>query len=148
MKVVLKQDIPKIGRKGEIKEVADGHALNFLIPQGLAEAATQKAVAESEKVVAEMKKQKEAMAENIEAAILKLKEARVVISAKAQEDGSLFGSVKADDIEVAFSKALGEQFYKEFIVLDEPIKTTGEHEVSITVGGNVEKITIEVQAEK
>ena len=67
--------------------------------------------------------------------------------ARAQEDGSLFGSVKEDDIAESFSKALGENFHDDFIVLDGPIKSVGEHVVTIKAKDVEEKITIEVKAD-
>jgi large subunit ribosomal protein L9 len=136
MKVILKKDIENLGREGEIKEVADGFARNFLFPRGMAEPATETAIRKAEE-----KKEKEA-----EKAKIKLEEAQklaeqlegreIYIKVK-EENGKLFGSVNEKSIVKAL-KAEGFSLKPENIKLAEPIKEMGEYEVSIDLDHGLE----------
>lgn len=147
MKVVLTQDVKNLGKKGEVKIIADGYAKNFLIPQKLALPATKKALEASVKIVADKKAEKDALEGKIAEYAKKLQSASVVIEAHAQEDGSLFGSIKKDDVAEAFSSVLGENFHDDFIKLDGPIKSIGEHVVLVEAKDVTEKVTIEIKAD-
>lgn len=147
MKVVLSQDVKNLGRKGDIKDVSDGYALNYLIPQKLAVAATEAALKESAEIASKKEAAKKAQSEKLASLVEKLKEASVSITVKAQEDGTLFGSVKTQDVADAFTEALGEEFFDDNIELESGIKNVGEHGILITVDGKKEKVTINVVAE-
>lgn len=146
MKVILVQDVKNIGKKGEIKEVADGYARNFLLPRKLVEIATPAAVQES-KVLFEnqIKKEKEnseankKLAQNVEGK-------EIVIKRKAKK-GKLFGSVGAKEIAEELKRQSVEVWEKS-VILGEPIKNTGETEVVIDLGGNIRaKIKVKVEEE-
>lgn len=137
MKVILLQDVKKIGMKGEIKEVADGHARNLLLPQNLAILATPKAIENFKKQVdaalraAEMDlKATQALASRLDGEELRLK-------AKASKDGKLFGGISPAQIVSALEKK-GFKILKNQIVISEPIKTTGEHSVIVQLAHGLE----------
>jgi large subunit ribosomal protein L9 len=147
MKVILKEDVGKLGYMGDIVNVKDGYARNFLIPRGIAAVADTKNVKalEHEKRVIDRRAEKhraesQTLAEKISAVTLKLK-------AKAGEEEKLFGSVTAMDIAEAL-KAEGFEIDKKKIVLDEPIKRLGSHTASIKVAREVNAtVNVEVEAE-
>ena len=147
MKVLLKKDTPKVGKKHEVVEVSDGYAQNFLIPQGVAEFATERAL----KAADEMRARAEADRAEREAAIKKelaaLKSSTVAMTARANEKGKLFASIEREDICDALKGSNGLDLDPEHIMLQEPIKTTGEHTVSVHVGDSVAEITVSVTAE-
>lgn len=137
MKIILCEDVPKVGLAGETKEVSDGHARNFLLPQGLAYAATAANLKkwQSEKGVREVKLQK-----NLESAknlAAQLEQISVHIAAHAGREGHLFGSVTP----VMVAQALLEKGFsvdKKMIVLETPIKTLGEFAVQIRLHSQVQ----------
>lgn len=136
MKIVLKEDVKNIGKKGDIKEVSDGYARNYLLPRDLAEIATPQAIKMAEnlkkqRVEGETKKIKalEKMADSIKGIKVEIKE-------KAKEDGKLFGSVKAERIAEELSKKSNAGLDKDMIMLDEPIKKIGEYVVKIKISKN------------
>ena len=135
MKVILLQDVARIGMRFDVKDVPDGHALNFLIPRGMAKPATK----ENIKQVAAQKGKMEEMRANADevfkATCEKLKDARVEIVVPANEQGHLFKGLKAGDIAAAVTKQVG-MLDPQQVVLATPIKTLGEHTVAIS-GGDV-----------
>jgi large subunit ribosomal protein L9 len=147
MKVILKEDVGKLGFMGDIVNVADGYARNFLLPKGIAAVADTKNIKslEHEKRVIERRAEKhradaQTLAEKIAAVTLNLK-------AKAGEEEKLFGSVTAMDIAEAL-KAEGFEVDKKKIVIEEPIKRLGSHTASIKVAREVNAtVNIEVEAE-
>lgn len=147
MKVILLQDIPALGRKSDIKEVSDGYARNFLLPRKLAMPATAVAVAAlaGEKSRREREQSKQTAA--YQAVAEKLKDAPIALKTKIGEKGKAFGSVTAAKIRDALKKQ-GIAVEKEWVVLDEPIKTMGEHMVEIKFpNGIAGKVELKVQAE-
>ncbi|MBX2866895.1 50S ribosomal protein L9 [Candidatus Kaiserbacteria bacterium] len=145
MKVILLQDVARIGRQFEIKEVPDGHALNFLIPKKLAEPATPANVKRVEARTGKKNAEAEASQEAFLETLSKLKDAMVTITASANDEGKLFKGLKADDIATAVSEQVG-QLHASQVELTEPIKEVGEHTVAITAGG--EKGTFSLKVEK
>lgn len=145
MKVVLLKDVPKLGKKFEIKNVADGHALNSLIPQGLVAIATDAVVrrAEAEKaVIADKRKKEEAeLVKNLDA----VKALQLQIVAKANPKGHLFSSIHKAEIAAEIRKA-GIAIDAEFISLDKPIKEVGEHTVEVVAGGKSAKCKLTIVA--
>ena len=136
MKIILLDDVAKVGRRGEVRDVSDGYARNFLIPKKLALSASagnmkniehikQQAHAKADRV----KDDAEALRQRIEA--LTLEERR-----QASEEGKLFGSVTSQDI-VDFLDKHGVKVERRRIQLDEPIKTLGESAVPIRVHADV-----------
>ncbi len=148
MQVILREDIEKLGKIGDLVKVSDGYARNFLVPKKKAIEATPKnlnAMNHAKKMVADRirKVKKEASAE-----AEKIKGLAVVIKAKAGEEGKLFGSVTSMDIAEAM-KAQGVAIDKRKISLEEPIKRLGDFTVSIKLHTDVAAdIKVSVVAEE
>jgi large subunit ribosomal protein L9 len=130
MKVLLKNDVPKIGKKGELLDVKEGYARNFLIPNGLAVEATGGAMKqyEEDKKALERKKTKEK--EEAQALAAKIKGTTITLRHKAGEEGRLFGSITSSEVAEAL-KQKGFGIDKKQVTLDEPIRLVGKHEVKI-----------------
>jgi large subunit ribosomal protein L9 len=132
MKVILKEDVKNIGSMGQIVDVADGFARNYLVPRGLAVDANVKNVKASEhaqKVIGEKARKIKNQAQDLSA---KISAMRIVIKAKAGEEGKLFGSVTTMDIADQM-KGEGFEIDKKKIVLEEPIKRLGTYSVTVRI---------------
>lgn len=133
MKVILRQDVKALGKKGETKEVSDGYARNFLFPHGLAveaSAVNMKQLEQQKKVEKARKDREEAEARQLAENINGL---QVTLAVKAGEGGRLFGSVTAKDVADAIKRYSGLEIDKRKIELDEGIKNLGTYPVSIHV---------------
>ena len=147
MKVILLADVPALGRKDEVKEVSGGYARNFLLPRRLAEPATDAAISKlgAKKTAAEHKKSQE-LTEH-QSAAEKLKSIALSFRVKLGEKGKAFGSVNAAKIQEALARQ-GIRVEKDWIVQDEPIKTTGEKTVSIQFPHHIKgEVKIVIQPE-
>jgi len=145
MKVILQKDVKDVGRVGELVNVSEGFARNFLFPRKLAAEATEKRVKEYEhlKRVAETKKKK-AMAERQEL-LGKINGTTVKFKLPAGETDKLFGTVTTTDISKELQK-MGFSIDRRDIVLDEPIKILGQHKALIKYAEGLEaKIQIAVE---
>jgi large subunit ribosomal protein L9 len=130
MKVILKEDVKTVGSMGQIVDVADGFARNYLVPRGLAMEANVKNIKSLEhakKVIQERAKKVKNQAQDLSSRIADI---TVVIKAKAGEEGKLFGSVTTMDIAEQL-KNEGVEIDKKKISLDEPIKRLGTYTVNI-----------------
>ncbi|GBE16695.1 50S ribosomal protein L9 [bacterium BMS3Abin15] len=146
MKIILLQDVNSLGKKGDIKEVADGYARNFLLPQKLAEAATGSAVKKVETVKEKFAEGNKKDLEKNEKLASELDGRDVIIKAK-EKNGKLFGSISAKEIAKELKKQKLE-ITEKAIVLDEPIKEIGEKEVLIQLDHGIEvNIKVIVEAE-
>lgn len=133
MKVILLQNVARIGQKFEVKEVPDGHALNFLIPKKLAEPATPHNLKRIQ-TMADTAAAQSATADAAFAAILEqLSGHTVEVAMEANDKGHLFKGVKADDI-AAHLTAAGYAIEASTVVLDVPIKEIGTHEIVLKQG--------------
>lgn len=144
MKVILQKDVKDVGRVGELVNVSEGFARNFLFPRKLAAEATEKRVKEYEhlKRVAETKKKK-ALAERQEM-LAKINNATVSFKLAAGENDKLFGTVTTTDISKELQK-MGHSVDRRDIVLEEPIKVLGTHKAVIRYSEGLEaKIQISV----
>jgi len=137
MRVIFLKDVEKVGKKFEVKEVKDGYARNFLIPQGLAKPATEEVLAwlETQKEIEE-KKAEEGLKKFQEAAS-SLDDREVIIPVKVGDDGQLFESVNSQKIAEKL-KEVGFEVKKSQIILAEPIKELGEFPVKIKFEHNLE----------
>ncbi|MDG2025553.1 MAG: 50S ribosomal protein L9 [Acidimicrobiales bacterium] len=148
MKVILRQDVDGLGRKGDICDVADGHFRNLLNPNGLAMKATKGAEAQAEAMrrAASMKNaETRADAEEI---ATKLVSAVITIAAKAGDGGRLFGSVGAGEISDAVEAQTGAVVDRRALALENPIKDLGQSIVMAKLHPEVEfPITIEIVEE-
>ena len=137
MKVILLQDVRGQGKKGEIKEVSDGYARNYLLPRKLAVEATPEklnALKQQEKARAAQAAREKAQAEET---AKKLQSLVVVITAKAGGSGRFFGSITSKEISEALLAQHGINIEKNKIVLSEPIKSFGSYEVKCKLGHEV-----------
>jgi len=148
MKVILLQDVPKIGKKFDVKDVSNGYALNFLLPRKQAKMATVKAIQEIE---AEKKKYLETQKivdEKLLETINKLKDLKIEIKANTNEEGKLFAGIGAKEIAEAISEQSGGIIDSKIIELENPIKEIGEHTIKIIVGNEKIELTMSVKAEE
>ena len=137
MKVILLQDIPKLGKKFEVKEVADGHAQNQLIPEGLVKPATKEVLewAEMQKELAG-KAAEESLAKSQEMAS-QLDDMEVQLLLKVGEEGQLFEAVTSQKIADKL-KEMGYSVKKSQVKLEEPLKELGEFPVKLSFEHNLE----------
>jgi len=146
MKVILFKNVPKVGQKYDIKDVSDGYALNFLIPQKLAEIATPSAIRHIS-LLKETTLQKQKIKEDLLAKNLKgLGVAVVEFYKKANEKGHLFSAIHKDEIVSALKDQARLDVEENFIKLEHPIKEVGEHSIAVKVGDKEENFTIVVKA--
>jgi len=148
MKVIMLKDVPKVGRKFEVKDVSDGYATNLLIPKGLAERATPQALVELKKQIDESSASEKIQQELLHKNFDSLKKAEIKIQKPANEEGHLFAGVKEDEIKKAIENQLGITLPKDFIDLEHPLKTVGEHQVKIQSGEHKASIKIIVESSK
>jgi len=137
MRVVLLEDIENLGKKYEVKEVADGYARNFLIPKGLAKPATEEAIkwAEIQKEIEEKKAEEEL--KKVQEFASSIEGLEVVIPVKMGEEGQLYESVNAQKISEKL-KEMGFEIKKSQILLEEPIRELGEFPIKIHFEHNLE----------
>ncbi len=137
MKIVLRQDVPKLGEAGTIQEVKPGFARNYLIPQGMAVLATAGEVKTAEhnagvkaRKIAKQEAQQQTLADKIEGK-------RLEFTVRAGENGRLYGSITAGDIADELVKLVGEEVDRRKVVLEEPIRHLGEHAVTVHLVGRL-----------
>ena len=134
MKVILKQDVKGKGKKGQMVEVAEGYARNFLLPKGLAAPATTDAMNTMRlQEKARARAEAEAKARAAEVAE-QLKNCQVKIPAKGGEGGKLFGAVTTKEIAAALQEQFGVELDSKKLVLEEPIKTFGAYQIKARLG--------------
>jgi len=142
MKIILLKDVDNLGRKGDLKEVANGFARNYLIPQGLAEKATKEGI-EKFKREAERRRKKEEEGLAKEREILKrIKKATISLTAKSNEEGRLFAAIRKNDIINEIKKDFGFNLKEENILLDEVIKEAGEYTVKVKFKAGEENLKL------
>ena len=131
MKVILLEDVKSLGKKGEVVNVNDGYARNFVLPKKLGVEATGKNMndlklqkANAEKVAKEHLEAAQAFAKEME-------NDHVIVSIKAGEGGRTFGSVSSKEIATAYKEQCGKEIDKKKIILPEPIKSFGVYEVAV-----------------
>lgn len=141
MKVIFLKDVKGTAKKGEMKEVSDGYARNFLLPKGVAKEATAVNINE----LKHQEKAKEINAQREEELAVelgsKIKETSITIFTKAGEGGRLFGAITTKDIADQLKKQTGMEIDKRKIVLEEPIKSLGTTEVDVKLHP---KVTVKV----
>ena len=147
MKVILADDVDKLGRKGDVVTVADGYARNFLVPKGLALFASRGALKQAEQMRRAREEKERKLKEEAAARVGRLGASPVYISARAGEGGRLFGSVTKADVARAVEEQLGEPLDRHLVRLDDPIRELGSHSVEIHLHEEVNAmVTVEVIA--
>ncbi len=145
MKVVFIEDVPNVGKVGELKEVADGYGRNFLIPKKLATPATADAI---NNIEAQIKKRAIIEAKTEEELVelaAQLEGKEVNIEARIGEQDRLYGSITTSDIAEELKNSSGLNVDKRKIELDEPIRQVGSHKVVLKLGKEITaKITVTV----
>ena len=147
MRVVLRADLPNVGKRGDVVEVADGYARNYLLPRGHAIVATP-GVATQAAAMRRSRDLRDARdREAAETVARTLVPAVIRIPARAGAEGKLFGSVTAADVVQAVAQQTGVELERRRLRLDEPIKSLGTHEVPVKLHSDVEfRVTVEVVA--
>jgi large subunit ribosomal protein L9 len=145
MKIILRADIDSVGKKGDIVDVADGYARNYLMPKGFA----MKATAGSVQQAASMRRSRDLRdAKDRDAAAeiaSRLVPQTITVVAKAGAEGRLFGSVTSADVVAAVAEQTGIEIDRRKLHLDEPLKSVGMHQVSIRLHTDVVfPVTVEV----
>ncbi len=149
MQVVLRADVEGVGKKGDILDVADGFARNFLIPKGRAIKATAGVQRQADAMRRSRDVKDARDREGAEAVARTLVPEVIRIPAKAGSEGRLFGSVTAADVAEAVASQTGVQLDRRKLRLEEPIKTLGAHEVPVKLHGDVEfRLNVEVVASR
>ncbi len=148
MKVILKQDVPNLGSAGDIKEVKNGYARNYLLPRGMVMTASARSQKEHQ-FLEQVQKQKIAKRKKTaEETATKLNGAAISLTMKTGEMGKLFGSVTNLHIQKGLEE-IGFVVDKRNIVLDEPIKTLGEYDLNVKLHDNINAaIKVRVQDEE
>ncbi|GIU93207.1 MAG: 50S ribosomal protein L9 [Acidimicrobiia bacterium] len=145
MRLILTADVDELGRKGDVVEVSDGYARNYLLPKRKAVKATPGAIAEAERVKAIREAAERRAREEAERIASQLAGTRVVIAAQAGDEGKLYGSVTASDVIEGIKKFTGVELERKQIDLRSPIRAIGLHEVWIRLHPDVEfPITLDV----
>ncbi|MCI5108867.1 MAG: 50S ribosomal protein L9 [Candidatus Pacebacteria bacterium] len=145
MKIVLLQNVAKVGKKYEVKEVANGFALNNLIPKGLAKTATDSVLNE----IGNLRKAEDVQKKIREDLLIKniddVAGSLVTITSKANDKGHLFAGIHKEELLSAIKEQTRLEFDEDHIVLEEPIKEVGEHEIKVKVGEKEVALKVKVE---
>jgi large subunit ribosomal protein L9 len=148
MKIILQKSVDRLGDPGDVAEVADGYARNYLIPRGLAIKAEKGTVRHAESLKRAHEARTKARKGEFEALASQLIQTPIVVTARAGEEGRLFGSVTAADLAGAVSARLGASIDRKDVHLTEPIRSVGTHEVTVHLFAEVDPVvTVDVQPE-
>lgn len=149
MKVILKQDVPDLGQAGDVEEVADGYARNYLIPQGMAVRATPSAMKDFRHRQEVQARKHERMKKRSETLARRLTSHTLTFEVKTGETGRLYGSITNADIAEAIEEEVGVEIDRRDIPLSEPIREVGEHFVPVRLMEDVEpQIRVVVKPEE
>src|SRR3989344_5242440 len=149
MKVILLENIKGFGQIGDVKNVSDGYARNFLLPRKMAKAATENSLKEVESLKKKLSAMEHIERENAQKIADKLKDSVIEITRKATKTGKLFAGIDKEDLVKEIKKAWGVELTEEIIGHEEPIKHVGEHLVDINfLSGLTTQIKVVVKAEQ
>jgi large subunit ribosomal protein L9 len=147
MKVILMTDVPALGHRGETRDVANGYARNFLLPRKLAVLATPANLKNVEHLKRQRQKEDDRALEAARATAAKIAALTLAVTARASEDGRLYGSVSAQDV-IEFLERHQVTVEKRRVQLEEAIKAVGDYQVPIRLHGDVTAtLTVSVTAE-
>lgn len=145
MRLILTSDVTDLGKRGDVVDVADGYARNYLLPKSFAIKATEGALEQAETVrVARIEAERRAK-EEAETIATQLVGSRVVIAAKAGDEGQLYGSVGVSDVVEGIKRFTGIELARNQVELTQPIRAIGLHEIQIKAHADVEfPLTLDV----
>jgi large subunit ribosomal protein L9 len=146
MKIILLKDVPKVGHRFETKDVSSGFALNLLIPQNLAVAATPDAMKRLEVEKKRLEGEKKVHADLLAKNLGDLESITLTITGKTNEKGHLFAGLHKEAIAEELLKQTQLQIDPSFIQLEHPIKEVGDHDIQVTGGGKSVKFKLSVVA--
>jgi large subunit ribosomal protein L9 len=149
MKVILNSDVRKVGRKGEVQNVSDGYARNFLIPKGLVSIATLEEISRMNKQKEAVKEAKDAKANELDMFMKSVEKegSPVLVSAKADEKKGLYAALHEKDVFTAVKKrfkGIPKDISEEDVKIESPIKTLGKHTIVLEHGEFSANVILEV----
>ncbi len=148
-KLLLLEDVEVVGRKGDVVQVKDGYAYNFLIPQGYGMVATEAALRRQAKLQEERKRQAAQDLKDAEAVAAKIAGQTLTFTVKVDSEGHMYGSVTQLEIATALGALIAVEIEKKIIVLKHPIKATGVYEVPLKLKeGVASQVIVKVVAEE
>jgi len=133
MRVIFLKDVPRVGKKNDIKEVSDGYVVNFLLPKKLAIVATPKAMAEFERQKKEILIQREIQEDLLMKNLEEIKNKTITLKEKTDEKGHLFAAIHKKEILEAMKREHHAEISEDFIILEKPIKEIGEFEIPVII---------------
>ena len=145
MKVILKKDVQKIGRAGDVIDVNEGYANNFLFPNKLAIKGTVELIASANQKKVEREDKKKMKHSLLEKTILEFKGHEFVIKKPVNEKGTLFSKIHEKDICALLENKAGIKLEEKTILLDKPIEKTGEYEIKILSEGIKSNIILKIE---
>ncbi len=145
MKVILLQDVAKLGHRYEVVEVANGRALNMLIPKGLAEAATENNLKRVKSASEKVASLRESADKEFAEIIAKLEGEAITVQVKANEKGHLFEALKEDSVAAVLNE-MGAAVSATHVLIAEPIKELGEYDIALSNGGDRHGVKLVVVA--
>lgn len=144
MEVILLRDVAKVGRKNTVVTVSEGYALNFLIPKGMAKAATASALHELEVNTSKLSAAHAETEKKTAVAVQSLEGKTVTIRTRLNEQGNLFAALKAEDITAAIYDQFGISLPQEALNLSTPLREGGTHTLSLSGGGATGSLTLAI----
>lgn len=149
MKVILLQDVDNLGKAGDIKDVANGYARNYLLPRGLAAGATPALLANQKQRIAAEQRRLEKQAELNRQQAEQLGQVVLTFKARVGREGRLYGSITSQDIAAGLRETQGINVDRRMIELANPIRTLGTYQIPVKIAAKLEpKITVNVIDEK
>jgi large subunit ribosomal protein L9 len=145
MKLILTRDVDPLGHRGDVVEVSKGYARNYLLPRNLAIEANAGALAQAERIREARIEAERKAREEAEAIATQLVGTRVVIAARAGDEGQLYGSVGSTDIVEGIKRFTGVELIRDQVHIPEPVRSIGLHEIDIRLHPEVEfPLTLDV----
>jgi|CXWK01.1.fsa_nt_gi large subunit ribosomal protein L9 len=146
MKVIFVRDVPRVGKKNQVKQVPDGYAVNFLFPNKYAVAATPEAEKKLVQTLAAADTERKVQHDLLMKNLAGINAAKLTISSKANDKGHLFSGIHKEQIVSELKSQAHLDVSPDFIELDKPLKETGEHKITISSEGKSAVLTVEIVA--
>lgn len=142
------QDVPKVGHKYDVVEVANGYASNFLFPRKLALQATKEKVNSLQKEREAHKAEEAAKLEKLQATVAGITDEKLVLTLKADDKGHLFKKVRAEDVASLLNDKHGVDVPLTAVLVDEPFGEIGEHTFTVAIGDNKTELSLTIEKEE